>query len=229
MPGSLNTVQPSVYGDIYNITAAKSDVVLAAAAAAGRRVTRVYGYNSATTSDHRFRQAIDFMHYGDFAMRDWLVSYLIKNAGALGIMGIISNRRCMGFPENERNPADCEVTWLGPSGVWRTYRGSDPHTDHVHVQFNTNAIEAVKGTTAKTKPWTGTLYLIKDTKAYDGNGHYHKTYKAGTKFVGTVDKSDYSRRVKSQGRYFRVFRIPHRLWLPLDDHNFSHTKNGRAL
>jgi hypothetical protein len=43
----------------------------------------------------------------------------------------------MGFPSNETHKDDTEVYWNGPEGKWRQYLGSDPHTDHVHAQFNT--------------------------------------------------------------------------------------------
>lgn len=127
-----DTVDQSAYGPIYPITITKADLVLSAADAAGHKVTRVYGYN--TTPDHNNKQCIDFMHYGDTAMRDWLVSYLIANKAALGVEGIISNHRVMGFPSNG--------TWYrGPEGQWRTYTGPNPHTDHVHCQFNTAPVK----------------------------------------------------------------------------------------
>lgn len=223
---SINTVLPSAYGPIFTITAQKSNVVLDAAAKAGHEVTRVFGYNSALTSDHRYRQCIDFMHYGNTAMRLWLENYLIRNAGALGIMGIISNRRCMGFPANEVRAVDCEVTWRGPAGVWRPYSGGDPHTDHLHVQFNTTAIQGrVKSSSVKAGPWKGTLYLIRDTYWFDGNGNKRKLVKAGTKIKGTVDTTKFPK----DGRYFRNGGVPHRRWFPLDNKNFSHTKNGKAI
>lgn len=244
MPGVLNTVDPSSYGPIFNITAEKGNVVLNAAAKAGRRVTRVYGFNSSSASDHRFQQCIDFMHYGNMAMRDWLVQYLIKNAGPLGVMGIISNRRCMGFPANEQNRADCEVSWRGPAGVWRPYGGGDPHTDHVHVQFNTNKVggglsAGTGGTSGGSsggehlaKPdkggWEGTLIVAKGpVAAFDGNGNRRKDLdlKKGDKVTGEVDSDPFN----GDGRYFRKGDKPHSIWYPLDDENFVHTEGGKPI
>jgi len=126
----VNTVIKSAYGPILATTITKGDIVLNAADKAGHRITRIYGYN--TTKDHNNKRCIDFMHYGDTAMRDWLVNYLKTNAKFLGVCGIISNRRVMGFPSNGDS-------YRGPEGEWRNYMtkpGLNPHTDHVHVEFN---------------------------------------------------------------------------------------------
>lgn len=236
MANALQTVQPSWYGSIFNITAAKGDVVLAAAAKAGHTVTRVYGFNASPASDHRYQQCIDFMHYGNTAMRDWLVRYLVKNAGALGVMGIISNKQRVGFPENERNAADREVFWSGPSGQWRRYGGDDPHTDHVHVQFNTNRIggglvaPADSGGANVARPssggWKGELFALKAVPAFNGNGNRIKDsdLKKGESVKGEVDADPFG-----DGRYFRVGQEPHRVWYPLDDKGFSHEKGGAPL
>lgn len=235
MASTLITKQPSSYGPIFNITAAKGNVVLAAAQKAGHTVTRVYGFNSASTSDHRFQQCIDFMHYGDTAQRDWLVAYLRRNAKPLGIMAIISDRQCMGFPSNELNKADREVYWNGPEGQWRKYSGADPHTDHVHVQFNTNAIgggftaPAVGGSNAARPSaggWKGDLFALKTVAAFNGNGNRIKDsdLKKGEKVSGVVDADPFG-----DGRYFRVGEEPHRVWYPLEDEGFSHEKGGDPI
>lgn len=76
--------------------------------------------------------------------------------------------------------------------------------------------------------WHGKLWLIKDTKAYNKHGDPVRSYKAGKALTGYVDK-DYAKSVGSFGRYFRVWKIPHRLWLPLDSRNFSHERGGKPL
>lgn len=159
-----NTVKESVWGPIYTTTANKGQRVLNDAAKSGHKVPLVYGYN--TTPDHNNRQCIDFMHYGDTKIRKWLEDYLIKNHKTLGVEAIISNRRCMGFPSNETK--NTTPYWNGPEGEWRDYHGPNPHTDHVHVQFNTNKI--------KTAPKT---YTVKKGDTLTSIAHDHHT---------TVDK-----------------------------------------
>jgi hypothetical protein len=217
-----NTQVASVWGPIYDITVKKGQTVLDAAAKAGHEVVRVYGYN--TTPDHNNKQCIDFMitdgkKAPDTRIADWLVKYLIKNAKVLGVEGIIYNRRVMGFPSNG-------TMYRGPEGSWRPYSGPSPHTDHVHVQFNTNAIKgkvaaAVK---PKKKPWTGDLYVIKDVAWYDGKGNRRGVIKAGTKVHGHVASKKFN-----DGRYFCIGKIPHRQWMPLDSGNFSHKPNGKPI
>lgn len=158
-----DTVRPSAWGPIFPITVEKGETVLEAADKAGHKITRVFGYNNALTSDHRFKQCVDFMHYGDAGMRIWLENFLVENSKNLGVMGLISNRRCMGFPSNETHKDDTEVYWGGPEGQWRNYRGSDPHTDHVHVQFNTVAVKGSRVDPSTPKkpvgPTSGEVYL----------------------------------------------------------------------
>lgn len=129
----LLTSQPSDLGNILPITIAKCDNVLQACFNANLEVIRVYGW--ASTPDHNNGCCIDFMHYGNAAIRDFLINYLIENNKSLGVAGIIADRRVMGFPSND-------TMYRGPEGVWRNYTGPNPHTDHVHVQFNKAAIGA---------------------------------------------------------------------------------------
>lgn len=204
-----NTVDPSSWGSIFVLTAEKGQHVLDAAKKANHEVIRVYGYNPSPDSDHRFRQCVDFMHYGDTEIRDWLEQYLIKEADTLGVMGMISNRRCVGFPSQEQNAADREVFWNGPEGVWRSYSGSNPHTDHVHVQFNTNKI--------MSDTRNVTLYVIKPVHEYDANGNVLRTRPVGTKLTGWLDDHHFN-----DGTYLRCGQKPHRVWYPVD--HLSHAK-----
>lgn len=165
-----NTAKPSNYGAIKAITKRKGNRVLNAAAGAGHRVTRVYG---AGGGDHQTGRCVDFMHYGNAAMRDWLVTYLRKNKAALGVMGIISNRRVMGFPSQGSH-------YRGPENRWRPYSGSDPHTDHVHVEFNAHGIGA---TTGANKPAAGRpkpSKLAKRGRVYIPAGKHKGTHKGIT-------------------------------------------------
>jgi hypothetical protein len=159
---TVDTVEKSSYGPIFPITIKKSDIVLEAADKAGHKITRVFGFNSSILSDHRFLQCVDYMHYGNTAMRKWLENYLIEKHHRLGIMGLISNGWCMGFPGEETVRADREVYWNGPSGVWRKYYGKDQHTDHIHVQYNTEPVEGDPKPAPKPtypKPHSGEVFL----------------------------------------------------------------------
>lgn len=242
MPKAVsNTTDSSSWGPVFNITAQKGQIVLDAAKNAGHPVDRVYGYNSSPASDHRFKQCVDFMHYGNTELREWLESFLIRNADELGIMGIISNRRCMGFPSNETNPRDCEVSWRGPEGQWRPYSGTgDPHTDHIHVQFNTASVKGAivgairvkpkphKDARAKTTrhPGQATLWTLKDVPAYDGTGRRRPAHdlKKDLSVTGHIDRDPFG-----DGRYLRLGKAPHRFWYPLDSNTFSHEKNGKPV
>lgn len=231
MPAKPNTVQSSSWGPILDITADKGNVVLDAAAKAGHKVTRVYGFNS--TPDHNNRRCVDLMTYGNKAMADWLVDFLKDNDDALGVEGIIFNRRVMGFPEN--GPA-----YRGPSASWRSYGGQNPHTDHVHVQFNTKAIGKVVGGSGKgggepasqdakrrgNSGWYGDLWVVGKVKAYDGTGKHRPEHdlKPGVKKEGVVDANPFG-----DGRYFRVGNKPHALWYPLDSGDWSHDKGGAPI
>lgn len=194
-----NVQDQSEWGPIWATTAQKGQRVLDAAKAAGHQVVRVYGYN--TTPDHNNRQCVDFMHYGDTKIREWLESYLIKNAHDLGVEAIISNRRCMGFPSNETDQTT--PYWNGPEGEWRDYHGPNPHTDHVHVQFNTNKPPA---RTPRHTMWT-----IKPTPQYNNKGHKINTVPKGTKLTGVYDDHQFN-----DGRYLRCGQKPRRVWYPID-------------
>lgn len=98
-------------------------------------VTHVWGYN--TIPDHNNRRCIDFM-VANLTDGDKVANYLRANAARLGVVGIIWNRRVMGFPENGD-------AYRGPSGQWRPYSGPSPHTDHNHVEFNASAYVAPSG------------------------------------------------------------------------------------
>jgi hypothetical protein len=216
------------FDPLYQTTKNKASIVRAALAGAGFNETREYGYQ--VTMDHVTKQCIDNMHYGDDRMRRWLESYLIKHADALGIEGIISNRRVMGFPSNG--------TWYrGPEGGWRPYSGPNPHTDHIHVMYNlqpaktaglkpVKPVKPVKPAKAAKAAWSGDLWVIKAAHAYDGGGKRRPKHdlKPGSKIRGTVDTRKFN-----DGRYFRTGKIPHRFWYPLDSGYFSHDKGGRPI
>lgn len=154
-----NTVKDSAWGPILKTTIAKGNIVLDAADNAGHQVTRVYGYN--TTPDHNNLRCIDFMHYLDTSMRDWLVMFLRTNAKRLGVVGIISNHLVMGFPSNGAG-------YRGPEGEWRPYTGPDGHTDHLHVEFN--SASPIMRPTPGPKPAADTdrSFLMGTIKRHDG-------------------------------------------------------------
>lgn len=193
------------------------------------RLTIIYG--STTWPDHNNRRCSDLMvsdaknqATGATLTRDqqndlgdYIAAYLKDNAVRLGVNGLIWNHRCMGFPHAPNPP------WHGPYGQWRTYEpgekpGGNPHTDHVHLEVDTSAYKEPAAVTT-TKAWHGTIYLTKPTAAYNKHGKKIKTLPAGTKLTGYVDKT----RFPDDGRYFRIFKIPHRLWVPIGNRNITHT------
>jgi hypothetical protein len=91
-------------------------------------ITHVYGYH--TVPDHNNRRCIDFMVPGK-SVGDLVAAYIKEHAGRLGVNGQVWQRRVMGFPHSGDGGA-----YRGPTGQWRTYSGANPHTDHVHVEFD---------------------------------------------------------------------------------------------
>jgi hypothetical protein len=174
--------------------------------------------------DHVTKQCVDFMHYGDQDIRHWLENYVEKHKDALGVEGQISWRQVMGFPSQGS-------FYRGPEGGWRPYSGPNPHTDHVHVMFNTDKAPKHVAAPAKKpkkpkKAWTGVLWTLKKVHAYDGTGKRRPDLdlKAGTKHTITVDDTKFN-----DGRYARIGKIPHRVWYPLDSGGWSHEKGGVAI
>jgi len=223
IPKVTNTIDASAWGPILPIVAEKGQIVLDAAKLAKHEITRVYGYNSASTSDHRFRHCIDFMHYGNKTIRLWLESYLMKNYKTLGIMGMISNGRCVGFPSQETIKSDQHVTWNGPEGEWRKYTGtSDMHTDHVHVQFNSAPVKQ----DGHAVVFSGKLWTLKKVPAYNGNGKRLPSddLPKGKQYTVKVLANPFG-----DGRYVELHEPPHAIYFPADSGGWSHTKTGKAI
>lgn len=101
-------------------------------------IPNVWGY--ATFPDHNNRRCIDYMVIGQgsdakrVALGNAIAAYHIKHAKRLGVNGIIWNRRVMGFPHSGG-----QNSYRGPYGKWRTYTGTQSHTDHVHVEYDGSA------------------------------------------------------------------------------------------
>lgn len=77
----------------------------------------------ATNSDHYTGHAIDVMTGANpnAGKGELIAQWTLANANRLGVKYIIWNRR---------------ITNLDSRG-WRSYSGVSPHTDHVHISFNT--------------------------------------------------------------------------------------------
>lgn len=102
----------------------------AEAIAAQTGITKVYGFrtieqNNAAggvrNSDHLTGLAVDFP--GSTAQGNVMSTYAVANAKALGVKYVIWNKR---------------INYVDGKG-WRTYSGTNPHTDHVHVSFKASA------------------------------------------------------------------------------------------
>jgi hypothetical protein len=116
---------------VYSLGAVKPHVKDAAYALGPKHgFTVIYGWGLGSTpnSDHPKGLALDFMTKSR-AQGDALVAELIANAGSYSVKYIIWYRR------------------IWEDGQWRTYSGSNPHTDHVHVSFKDTASGTIPTTT----------------------------------------------------------------------------------
>lgn len=99
---------------------------------AGNELQRMFGLNTIggwrkedEFPDHPGGYALDLMtnDIGGPKLRnpkgDAIASYLIANSARLGVKYIIWNGQ----------------SWNPQRGTWAPYKGSNPHTDHVHVTF----------------------------------------------------------------------------------------------
>ncbi len=110
-------------------------------------ITHVYGY-AVAPSDHVNRRCIDFM-VPNRQLGDQVAAYIATHAPRLGVNGQIWNRRVMGFPHQPNPP------YRGPAGTWRPYTGTgNPHTDHVHVEFDSSTYKPLH-----QQPLAGTVWL----------------------------------------------------------------------
>ena len=88
-------------------------------------IRTIYGYSYRTIegtnklSDHALGLALDFMC--DIPTGDRLAAYVQANAAHYSVTYIIHNRRIWNIAR--------------ASEGWRVYTGINPHTDHVHVSF----------------------------------------------------------------------------------------------
>lgn len=89
------------------------------------------------TGDHAQGLALDLMNYADGttarpgperrAAQNWVKAYVLKNRVRLGVTYVIADRKIASAISN-------------PQWSWRTYTGSDPHTNHVHTSFKASHI-----------------------------------------------------------------------------------------
>lgn len=83
------------------------------------------------------------------------------------------------------------------------------------------------------RTWIGKLWTLRKSEAYDGAGHRRPEYDlcADKQYTGQVWTNPFG-----DGRYFvtnhdgtEVGKPPHRIFHPLDNGDWSHTKNGKAI
>ena len=116
-------------------------------------IPNVWGYSSASSSDHRNRRCIDYMVIGQktdaarLKLGNDIAAYHKADATRLGVNGQIWNHQVMGFP-HVTNPA-----YRGPYGTWRKYFGGNQHTDHVHVEYDGSTYQP--DTPPKPYVWDG--------------------------------------------------------------------------
>lgn len=116
-----------------------------------------YAWGIGPTGEHAQGRALDFMTLTDNqqAYRDKvgneIAAYLWKHRKRLGVWYIIWNRRI--------------ISMTYPNSGWRSYNGSNPHTDHVHVSFyNGVSYKPPKGGSPGKKDWF-TLASKKDLES----------------------------------------------------------------
>lgn len=103
-----------------------------------RQIYFVWGKSSGTSGEHPLGRALDFsvLEYGNgvpdpgparYGLGDEIAAYLWRHRARLNVWYVIWNRRII-----STNPDSYAY------GRWVTYRGSNPHTDHVHVSFESS-------------------------------------------------------------------------------------------
>lgn len=119
VPGLLHL--PGITAD----TLKKAAEVVAAVQAAGRSISRIWGYDPDSPPEHSSGRALDFMC--DRATGDWIADYLWANRSRLRVKWIIWRQRI-------------RSTSPGKPGTWEAMadRGSATanHMDHVHAFFD---------------------------------------------------------------------------------------------
>jgi len=94
-------------------------------AEAGHPISHVWGYSSSPRSDHRNRRCVDLMVQNK-RDGDWILAYLRRWEQVLHLRYVIWDRRQW-------------RDYFKPGVMWhrmRHYSGSNPHTDHLHVEFD---------------------------------------------------------------------------------------------
>lgn len=91
----------------------------------GHPISHVWGYSSAPSSDHRNRRCVDLM-VRNRRDGDWILGYLRRHEQQLQLRYVIWNRR------QWRDYFKPGVMWHRLARYW----GSNPHTDHLHVEFD---------------------------------------------------------------------------------------------
>lgn len=115
-------------GRITSATRSKAEEIVKIAESEGYKLSRIWGIGT-SGNEHPTGRALDFMITGKGlgkAAGDFIADYLWRNRSRLGVKWIIWYRRI-------------RSTSPGKPSTWTTYRGSNPHTDHVHVFFGTAA------------------------------------------------------------------------------------------
>jgi hypothetical protein len=118
--------------------------ICAEVVAAFPKITHVYGYNS--VPDHNNKRCLDLMVYNSewssarnlpkakqVELGNDISRYLWESRVRLGLDLIIFNRKILRTYTQSGGSSPSKV------GVWAEYRGSSPHTDHVHAQFKVKA------------------------------------------------------------------------------------------
>lgn len=91
----------------------------------GHPVSHVWGYSSASDSDHRNRRCVDFM-VKRRSDGDWIMGYLRRHEQELKLRYVIW------WGRQWRDYRKSGVPWH----ALVRYYGSNQHHDHVHVEFD---------------------------------------------------------------------------------------------
>lgn len=150
----------------------------------GKDIPNVWGISK--YPDHNTRRCVDYMC--GKAAGDKIAQYHIANADRMQVVYIIWNRRIWRREGNSH----------GPARTWTPYYGDKPHTDHVHVEYESD------GQAEKTIMINGKEYpdISSVSVFYINESRKNKTFSRHTYFLeGWLTELGYNSDGKNNGEW----------------------------